>query len=178
MSSVRSRTHYTSFAGCLAGDGSVEMEWTMDGYYKNVYVKHHIKFDGWDPKVKFTNLSNITGLVNISRLAARWNSGQLRLARASDEEYEAALVNPLLAAPSPLHDGFRTKLGRDDVKRRYKDFPGFPVRYERNGPKSAKTVTADAEAAAAADRCQVPQRERLVTADIAARRRSNGGGPW
>ena len=56
-------------------------------------MKNRIVLDGWDPTVKFTNLSNIIRLVTISRVATHWNRGQLRLARVSHEEYEAACLN-------------------------------------------------------------------------------------
>ena len=124
------------------------MPWTLKAYYKRVFLQDKMQIVGWDPLVPFMNLSKITGLTNISRLASRWNSGKMYFARVSDEEYEAARRDPLLAAPSPLHDHFEPRLGRDDVKRRYKTTPGFPARYVRDGPKSAKTVTVEAEAAA------------------------------
>ena len=123
------------------------MPWTLKAYYKRVFLQDKMQIVGWDPLVPFMNLSKITGLTNISRLASRWNSGQMHFARVSDEEYEAARLDPLLAAPSPLHDGFQARLGRDDMKRRYKVVFGFPARHVRDGPKSAKTVTAEAEAA-------------------------------
>ena len=67
-------------------------------------------------------------------------------------EASAAMVNPLAAAPTPCHYGIPPDLGRSDIKKhryRPKTNPlNLPGRYIRNGPKSARWVTAAAEARA------------------------------
>lgn len=132
-----------------SGDPQARMRWTVRGFYLYVYRRYGLKLVGWDCTVLFTNPSHITGLVNISRLATRWERGELHFEPVTAEELEAARLNPLLAAPGPRHHGYRTPAQRKDVKKRRprskKDLLGYLPRYERNGPKSQKWVTEEAE---------------------------------
>ncbi|OJT04618.1 hypothetical protein TRAPUB_4666, partial [Trametes pubescens] len=78
-----------------------------------------------------------------------WNKGDLRFEPVSLIERQAALLDYRKAAPAPLYFTAPPKLGRSDLKARKhrlkKNPMGLPGRYVRNGPKSAKWVTAAAE---------------------------------
>ncbi|KAI0750518.1 hypothetical protein C8Q74DRAFT_1310645 [Fomes fomentarius] len=114
-------------------------------YYRFVYKWYRIKLVRWDPWLLFVNLSELTGLLRISRLAALWESGVLHFERVSDEEFEAARNRPILVAPSPRNHGCASGFGSKNTKKRLVCAEGYSPRYERNGPKSQKVVTAEAE---------------------------------
>ena len=131
------------------------MRWTVKDYCAHVYLKHRLKLVKWPEDVPFANLSKITGKARISRLHALWTDGVMRFEPVSNPEFDAAMLDPLCAAPSALHDGIPPRSTRCDVKkRRYRprsnplDLPG---RYVRNGPKSEVWVTDEAEARAEAE---------------------------
>lgn len=130
------------------------MRWSLKAYLDDVFFGLDIQFH-WVPYLLFTNLSRHTGLPRIMHITTLWETGVIYFAPVTDEEREAARRDPLSAAPGPLHLGLPEWYGRSDIKaRRYrwKTNPfDLPYRYERNGPKSAKTVSAEAEAAAEAE---------------------------
>lgn len=82
----------------LSGDPDASMYWTQEGYYKNVYEKYGLKLVGFPQRWSLANLSDITGIARISRLAALWEDGRMHFERVSEEERRAAALNHLLAA--------------------------------------------------------------------------------
>lgn len=130
------------------------MRWSLKAYLDEVFFGLDIRFF-WVPYLLFTNLSRHTGLTRIMHITSLWETGVIYFARVTDEEREAARCDPLSAAPGPLHLGLPEWYGRSDIKaRRYrwKTNPfDLPYRHERNGPKSAKTVSVELEAAAEAE---------------------------
>lgn len=118
------------------------MRWTVKDYYRFFYKRYRIKLVGWDPRLLFANLSDLTGLPRISRLAALWESGVLHYERVSDEEFEAPRNRPILVAPSPLNRGCACGFGGKNTKKRLVCVDGYSPRYERNGLRS---VTAEGE---------------------------------
>ncbi|KAI0702822.1 hypothetical protein C8T65DRAFT_579055 [Cerioporus squamosus] len=134
---------------CLAGRGGAKMRWTVKSYYLYVFLRYRIQLRGWPREIPFMNLSDITGWRRISLLSKRWKTGKMYFAPVSDAALEAAMKSPISVAPGPLNNGYAMDLGRSDIKKRRalpKD--GRPPRYVRNGPKSARLVTAAAEARA------------------------------
>ncbi|KAI0689088.1 hypothetical protein C8T65DRAFT_589023 [Cerioporus squamosus] len=134
---------------CLSGRGGAKMRWTVKSYFLYVFLRYRIALRGWPRDIPFMNLSDITGWEHISRLSTRWKTGKMYFAPVSDAALEAAMKNPISVAPGPLNNGFAMDLGRSDIKKRRalpKD--GRPPRYVRDGPKSARLVTAAAEARA------------------------------
>ncbi len=126
------------------------MRWTVKQYYSYVFTRYHIQLRGWPRDIPFVDLSAITGLARIKRLWKRWKTGKMHFAPVSDAALEAADQNPISSAPAPLNNGIAMDLGRSDIKtqRRAPREDGRPPRYVRNGPKSARLVTAAAEARA------------------------------
>ncbi len=125
------------------------MRWTVKKYYLYVFRRYRIELRGWPRDVPFMNLSKLTSLARIQRLSERWKAGKMHFAPVSDAALEAARKNPISCAPGPLNNGIAMDLGRSDIKkRRAPTKDGQPPRYVRNGPKSARLVTAAAEARA------------------------------
>ena len=134
----------------MSGIPGQKMRWTLKGYWKYIYLALRLKLIGWPHDIPFMNLSDITGFARISRIATLWDSGRMYFAPVSDEEYLAALKNPVSCSPSPLHFGFAPDLGRCDIKKRKYRPKTDPLnlrkgRYIRNGPKSARWVSQMAE---------------------------------
>ncbi|PIL33274.1 hypothetical protein GSI_04724 [Ganoderma sinense ZZ0214-1] len=134
----------------MSGIPGRKMRWTLKAYFKYVYLALRLKLVGWPHDIPFMNLSDITGLTRISRIATLWESGRMYFAPVTDEEYLAALVDPLSCAPGPLHHGFAPDLGRCDIKKRKYRPKTDPLnlrqgRYIRNRPKSARWVSQMAE---------------------------------
>ncbi|PIL24465.1 hypothetical protein GSI_14219 [Ganoderma sinense ZZ0214-1] len=150
----------------LSGRADVRMRWSLKEYLDDIFFGLGIRFT-WVRYLLFTNLSKHTGLDVILHITSLWETGVIHFARVTDAEREAALRDPLSAAPGPLHLGLPEWYGRSDIKaRRYrwkKNPLNLPGRYERNGPKSAKTVSAEAEAAADAE-VEEAKRRVMVTA--------------
>jgi len=142
------------------------MRWSLKAYLDNIFFGLNFRFI-WVPYLLFTNLSRHTGLPRIMHITTLWETGVIYFVPVTNEEREAALRDPLSAAPGPLHLGLPEWYGRSDIKaRRYrwKTNPfDLPYRYERNGPKSAKTVSAEAEAAAEAE--VQAAKERVIAAE-------------
>ncbi len=125
------------------------MRWTVKKYYLYVFKRYRIELRGWPRDIPFMNLSAITGLARIKRLSKRWKAGKMHFAPVSTAALEAAQVDPISCAPGPLNNGIAMDLGRSDIKkRRAPTKDGRLPRYVRNGPKSARLVTAAAEARA------------------------------
>ena len=128
------------------------MCWTISAFCKNIYLRYCLKLSGWPPEVYFTDLSRLTGTERLLPLAKAVRNGELQFCPITQAEYDAAKLNALCAAPGPLHYGLTPKLGRDDIGRRVGsskvDPAQFPARHIRNGPKSSKWVTDEAEAKA------------------------------
>ncbi|OJT03143.1 hypothetical protein TRAPUB_6279 [Trametes pubescens] len=137
-------------------DPKVSMRWTVSGLCEDIYLKHCLKLVGWPEGVYFTDLSNVTGLARISKLVSALRSGELTFEPISQAEYDAAKLNPLLAAPTHLNYGLTPNLGRDDIgKRRGSskvDPEVYPPRHVRDGPKSDKWVSKEAE-----ERAELPE---------------------
>ncbi|KAM5533694.1 hypothetical protein V8D89_012661 [Ganoderma adspersum] len=134
----------------MSGIPGSKMHWTLKAYLKHVFLALRIKLVGWPPDIPFMNLSDITGLARLSRITTLWESGRMYFAPVTDEEYLAALKNPLTCSPSPLHFGLAPDLGRCDIKKRKYRPKTDPLnlrkgRYIRNGPKSARLVSQMAE---------------------------------
>ncbi|KAM5541992.1 hypothetical protein V8D89_004302 [Ganoderma adspersum] len=134
----------------MSGIPGSKMRWTLKAYLKYVFLALRIKLVGWPPNIPFMNLSDITGLARLSRITTLWESGRMYFAPVTDEEYLAALENPLTCSPSPLHFGLAPDLGRCDIKKRKYRPKTDPLslrkgRYIRNGPKSARLVSQMAE---------------------------------
>ena len=128
------------------------MCWTVREFRRKIFAPYGLTLVGW-PYGQFVNLSKVTGLVKIKHLAFLWDSGAMRLERMSDI---LACSRREGTSPPPtvldLKDTPRQQ--REDIKRRRwrpKTNPlNLPYRHERNGPKSARWVSADAEAEAEA----------------------------
>ncbi|TBU31949.1 hypothetical protein BD311DRAFT_716084 [Dichomitus squalens] len=149
-------------AARISGVSGAEMRWTLSAYLEHIFFKLGIKLI-WPPGLLFANLSQHSGILRITRVKMLWESGVIRFAPVTDADRMAALQNPLSAAPGPLHHGLRKSYGRSDIKARRncpKTNPlNLPYRYERHGPKSAKIVSARAEAAAEAEVREARERE-------------------
>ncbi|EIW65031.1 uncharacterized protein TRAVEDRAFT_42428 [Trametes versicolor FP-101664 SS1] len=134
-------------------DPKVSMHWTVSGLYRNIYLRHRLKLVGWPKGIAFGDLSKtVTGLDRISILVQALRSGDLTFEPISQAEYDAAKQNPLLAAPTHLNGGLRPHPSRNDTGRRRgssKVDPAiYPPRHVRDGPKSSKVVSDEAEARA------------------------------
>ncbi|EIW51259.1 uncharacterized protein TRAVEDRAFT_54721 [Trametes versicolor FP-101664 SS1] len=133
-------------------DPKVSMRWTVSGLCEDIYLKHRLKLVGWPEGVYFTDLSDVTGLARISKLMSALRSGDLTFEPISQAEYDAAKLNPLLAAPTHLNYGLTPNLGRNDIGKRRGSSKVDPERYPphhvRDGPKSDKWVSKEAEARA------------------------------
>ncbi|PIL28212.1 hypothetical protein GSI_09624 [Ganoderma sinense ZZ0214-1] len=151
---------------CLSGRPDARMRWSLKAYIDDIFLGLGIRF-AWVRYLLFANLSKHTGLDLIIHITSLWETGVIHFARVTDEEREAALRDPLSAAPGPLHLGLPEWYGRSDIKaRRYRwkrNPSNLPGRYERNGPKSAKTVSSEAEAAADAE-VEEAKQQLMVTA--------------
>ncbi|KAM5542923.1 hypothetical protein V8D89_003315 [Ganoderma adspersum] len=151
----------------VSGCSCAEMRWSLQEYLDEIFFRLGIKFV-WVPHLLFTNLSKHTGLARIMHITTLWNTGVIHFARVTPEEREAALHDPLSAAPGPLHLGLPEWYGRSDIKaRRHRPKTNpldLPYKYERNGPKSARTVSEEAEAAAEAEVREA--KERLLAAQV------------
>ncbi|PIL33000.1 hypothetical protein GSI_04449 [Ganoderma sinense ZZ0214-1] len=113
----------------ISGRSTARMRWSLKAYLDEVFFGLDIQFH-WVPYLLFTNLSRHTGLPCIMHITTLWETGcVIYFSPVTDEEREAARRDPLSAASGPLH-------------------LGLPEWYERNGPKSAKTVSAELEVAA------------------------------
>ena len=139
------------------------MRWTLKGYYCKIYVEYGLELVGWPPDEMFADLSQLTGFRRISALFVLWQTGIMTFRRVELDKAAREARTPEDVAPSKLNAGVPPKLGRSDMKKRYGsrkvDPKRFPPRYVRNGPKSEKWVTAEAEARAARDDGVVHGRE-------------------
>lgn len=129
------------------------MAYTIKRYCTGVVLRYRVKLVGWPDDIMFDNLSRVTGKERISRLLELWKSGEMRFVPITDPaELEAARRDPLSVAPALLHRGIPPKRHRRDLgKRRHRpktNPDNLPSRYSRDGPKSAETVTDEAEARA------------------------------
>ncbi|KAI0367839.1 hypothetical protein BV20DRAFT_1037540 [Pilatotrama ljubarskyi] len=140
----------------LSGDANASMRWTVKGYHQKIYTEYGLQLVGWPTDLPFADLSKpgLTGYDRISRLYILWQSQDLKFIPVPLEKAARAAQNPMAVAPSALNHGIPPKLGRSDLKRHRAggkvDPVRFPPRYVRNGPKSEKWVTDEAEARAAA----------------------------
>ncbi|KAI0688482.1 hypothetical protein C8T65DRAFT_589475 [Cerioporus squamosus] len=134
-----------------SGNPDACMRWTLESYHRNVYVGLGYELIGWPPSVPFTNLSDITGYERIASLLSRWKTGKMYFARIPEARRRAAedTSDPLRTAPAPLHFGVKPRQSRSDVKKqryRPKTNPlNLPGRFVRDGPKSARWVSEDAD---------------------------------
>ncbi|KAH9886902.1 hypothetical protein C8Q73DRAFT_675122 [Cubamyces lactineus] len=137
----------------LTGNPNASMRWTVKGYYHKIYVEYGLELVGWPPDEVFADLSELTGSRRISMLFNLWKAKILTFQCVGLSKAERSARRPEDVAPSPRNAGVPPKLGRSDLKKRYGrkkvDPVRFPPRYVRNGPKSSKWVTAEAEARAA-----------------------------
>ncbi|TBU51098.1 hypothetical protein BD310DRAFT_774055, partial [Dichomitus squalens] len=152
----------------LSGFTRAEMRWTLDAYLERVFYSLGFKLVGWPPDVPFANLSNFHGLPLIKHIRSQWTSGVMHFAPVTDADRENARRDRLSAAPGSLSHDVRTPSSRSDIKAR-RDRPktnpeNLPYRHVRNGPKSAKEVSAEAEAAADAEVWEA--RERAAASEI------------
>ena len=137
----------------LSADPKATMRWTVRQFRKKIFMRYGLTLVGW-PYETFVNLSKITGLAKIKHLAFLWDTGVLRFERMSDLlAHSQRTGDPVLLTILDFKDTPRQQ--REDVKRRRwrpKTNPlNLPYRYERNGPKSARWVSAEAEAEAGAE---------------------------
>ncbi|KAI0628004.1 hypothetical protein C8Q77DRAFT_1068923 [Trametes polyzona] len=142
-------------ASYVSPDVRVTMHWTVSRFCKDIYLRHGLKLEGWPDDILFADLSRVTGRERVLRLVEELRAGRLRFVPNTETEREAARADPLCASPGKINLGLTPCLGRDDVKKRR---PGQqrkhdaatkrPPRYMRNGPKSSKWVTPEAEARA------------------------------
>ncbi|RDX45704.1 hypothetical protein OH76DRAFT_1420583 [Lentinus brumalis] len=127
------------------------MRWTLKSYHVNVYVGLGYELIGWPPEIPFTNLSDITGYERIHLLLSRWKTGKMYFARLPEARRLEAEnhADPLKTAPAPLHFGVKQRQSRSDVKKRRhrpKTNPlNLPTRFVRDGPKSARWVSDEAD---------------------------------
>lgn len=129
------------------------MAYSIKRYCTGVVLRYHVKLVGWPDDIVFDNLSRVTGKERILRLLELWKSGAMCFVLITDPaELDAARRDPLLVAPAVLHRGIPPKRYRSDLgkrRRRPKSNPNnLPPRHPRDGPKSAETVTDEAEAMA------------------------------
>ncbi|KAI0323412.1 hypothetical protein GY45DRAFT_1332566 [Cubamyces sp. BRFM 1775] len=147
----------------LTGDANACMRWTPKGFFKKIYVEYGLELVGWPPDEVFADPSKLTGFRRISTLLVLWQTGVMHFRRVELNKAARNARKPEDVAPSPRNEGVPPKLGRSDLKKRYGrkkvDAQRFPPRYVRNGPKSEKWVTAEAEARAARDDSDVHGRE-------------------
>ncbi|KAI0631360.1 hypothetical protein C8Q77DRAFT_1226930 [Trametes polyzona] len=139
----------------LTGDKDMFMRWTVEGYFNKIYVEYGLELVGWPEDIPFADLSKcgMTGLGRISRLFVLWQVEELRFIHARLDRTAREAQKPLDVVPNRRHNGgLRVSLGRSDMKkprgRMGVDPERYPPRHARNGPKSAKWVTAEAEARA------------------------------
>ncbi|PIL36510.1 hypothetical protein GSI_00199 [Ganoderma sinense ZZ0214-1] len=149
------------------GCSTARMRWSLQKYLDEIFFGLGIRF-AWVRYLLFANLSKHTGLARIMHITTLWNAGVIYFARVTPEERETTLHDLLSAAPGPLHLGLPEWYGRSDIKAcRYRPITnplGLPYKYERNGPKSAKTVSDEAEVAAEAEVREA--KERMLEAQL------------
>ncbi|KAH9856903.1 hypothetical protein C2E23DRAFT_693032, partial [Lenzites betulinus] len=133
-------------------DEDASMSWCVRGYHKKIYVKYGLELRGWPDGITFTNLSDVTGYQQISTLCVLWETGAMKFVPAELDKAARAKRQAVDVAPSAQNKGLPPQLGRSDIKKhrgsKKVDPVRFPPRYERNGPKSERWVTAEAEARA------------------------------
>ena len=143
--------HHTAVE--LSADPKATMRWTVKQFRKKIFMRYGLTLVGW-PYEMFVNLSKITGLAKIKHLAFLWDTGVLHFERMSDLLAHSQRTGEPIP-PTILDFKDTPRQQREDVKRRRwrpKTNPlNLPYRYERNGPKSARWVSAEAEAEAEAD---------------------------
>ncbi|KAI0370626.1 hypothetical protein BV20DRAFT_916297, partial [Pilatotrama ljubarskyi] len=138
----------------LTGDTKASMRWTVEGYHKKIYTEYGLELVGWPDDFVFTNLSDreLTGYVRISTLYSLWKSGNMTFLPVMLDVHARAARHAAEVTPGKKNRGIRPRLGRSDLKKhrgsRKVDPSKFPPRYVRNGPKSDKWVSDEAEARA------------------------------
>ena len=137
----------------LSGNPKAKMCWTVREFRRKIFGRYGLTLVGW-PYDKFVNLSEITGLMKIKWLTSLWDSGAMRLERLSDVVAQSRCTDSP-APPTILDMKDTPRQQRKDIKSRHprpKTNPlNLPYRYERNGPKSARWVSDEAEAEAGAE---------------------------
>ncbi|KAI0824299.1 hypothetical protein BC628DRAFT_1339506 [Trametes gibbosa] len=146
----------------LTDDPDAFMRWTVRGYHRQIYTRYGLALVGWPDELPFADPSKpeLTGLARISRLLACWQSGELKFVTVELDRAARAAKNPMDVAPSAKNGGIQPRLGRSDIKKRRARAAAaaarFPARYVRDGPKSARWVSAAAEARAEHGRGEDP----------------------
>ncbi|KAH9852535.1 hypothetical protein C2E23DRAFT_730677, partial [Lenzites betulinus] len=117
--------------------------------------KYGLELIGWPKDIPFANLRmpGLTGLQWVSTVLGLWQTHELCFVPAAESNRAArAAKDPLAVALCAKNTGIPPNLGRGDIKRRRPRDAAtaerFPARYERNGPKSEKWVSAAEEARA------------------------------
>ncbi|KAI0684044.1 hypothetical protein C8T65DRAFT_546713, partial [Cerioporus squamosus] len=126
-----------------------KMAWTARSFQQRVFLRFDVKAVGWPPEVIFRNPKWLT-VKEIRLLIDLCTSGQLYFAPATADELSAAKQDVAHACPGVLFPTPSPDYGRRDIGRRlpHPDAENLrPRRYERNGPKSAKSVEGEAESA-------------------------------
>lgn len=113
------------------------MCWTVKGFYEHIFDHFGLALRGWPPSFTFRNLSDasISELRELDR-RCRANPPELFFARATREEFGAALLSYTAAAPGPLFPAPLPTFEHSNMGKRT-----VATRYERDGPTSAKEVT-------------------------------------
>ncbi|KAH9889285.1 hypothetical protein C8Q73DRAFT_793501 [Cubamyces lactineus] len=132
-------------------DPCATMRWTVDRFYKHIFLRYSAKLVGWPPHIWFENLSKVsmpTSTVNF--LLQCWEKGVMRWETPTSDEMAAAAADWRKASPSPLFSEQAVRYGRNDIgkhcKRPMVDCVRFPPCYARDGPKNSDE-TEDADAA-------------------------------
>ncbi|TBU51077.1 hypothetical protein BD310DRAFT_982955 [Dichomitus squalens] len=154
----------------LSGVSNAKMRWTLDTYLDYVFFPLGLKLEGWPPTLRFANLSNQPGIRRLRRIKFLWEMGVIHFAPVTDADRRRALRNRFSVAPGPLNYSIRESYSRSDIKaRRYRPKTNpfnRPYRFARKGPKSAKVVSAEAEAAAEVEVMEARERQAAAEEDF------------
>lgn len=126
-----------------SGDRDAKMHWTVTDFRDFIFMPHRLKLVGWPPEYIFRNPSKMR-THEMRTLLCLLNTNRLYFTRASDEEVADARLNARAAAPGPLFPAPPLNYGRRDIGRRLPRYDEHgqlkKTRYQRNGPKSAKSI--------------------------------------
>ena len=126
-----------------SGDSNAAMHWTVTDFRNYIVVPYKLKLTGWPPEYTFQNPSKMR-TYQLRTLLFLLSANQLCFVCASDREVADAVSNAATAAPGPLFPLPPPDYGRRNIGRRLPCYDQNGQlrkrRYERNGPKSAKSI--------------------------------------
>lgn len=133
------------------------MRWTLLSFRDGVAIPLEVILRGWPVKFPFMNLSDagslsMKGMRKLLKLLQA-TPPKLYFVKATAEQLAAARLDPASVCPGPLFPAPPRNFGYSNIgratRRVRRDDNGvvIPDRYVRDGPKSAKEVSDEAEAA-------------------------------